>query len=359
MSVPVAIESLLAPASALDRGLSAAPERLPDSSLDLAHADHCEPALHARRHHLLDVGDLSDAVVLRLWQRADELKQREQRGLSSTIFGTLRGHVVATLFFEASTRTRLSFELAAQRLGALTLPLDVSRSSLEKSESLQDTLQTLAAMGATMAVVRHRDNAVFSSLGSQVGLSLLNAGNGTEAHPTQALLDAFTIRQQLGSLQDRVVVIHGDILHSRVARSNARLLHRFGARVLLSGPGELLPTSDELSQLAGAQLCPLDEALPQADVIMCLRVQRERHSGTGHVESGAQPLPYLRVHGLTQERFARAKPGCLILHPGPVNRDVEIESALVDHPRSQILQQVRNGLFIRMATLEWIAGVLP
>lgn len=315
-----------------------------------------------RRHHLLDVDDLSDAVVHRLWRRATHLQQREQQGVSMHQFGTLRGHVVATLFFEASTRTRLSFELAAQRLGAWTLPLDVSRSSLEKSESLTDTLQTLAAMGATMAVVRHRDNAVFSSLESQLGLSLLNAGNGTEAHPTQALLDAYTIQQKLGDVSGRVVVIHGDIVHSRVARSNARLLQRLGAHVLLSGPRELLPSGERLAQFAGAQIGSFEDAIRQADVIMCLRVQRERHSGPAHTEpaqGATQAEPYLCAHGLTVDRFNLARPHCLILHPGPVNRDVEIASALVDHPRSQILQQVRNGLYIRMATLEWIAGVLP
>ena len=320
-------------------------------------------AVHGSRHHLIDVGDLRDAEIERVWQRARDLQTRDRRGISTSIFGTLRGHVVATLFFEASTRTRLSFELAAQRLGGLTLPLDVSRSSLEKSESLSDTLQTLAAMGATMAVVRHRDNSVFGHLGSELGLSLLNAGNGTEAHPTQALLDAFTIYEALGSLHQRTVVIAGDILHSRVARSNARLLGRLGAQVLLCGPSELLPQSRDLQSFAGAQIAEFEEAIPYADAIMCLRVQRERHAGAepgdGSATHGTQASSFLVSHGLTVERFALAKPGCLILHPGPVNRDVEIAAALVDHPRSRILQQVRNGLYIRMATLEWIAGVLP
>ena len=352
--------SLLAPQEPETTAQHAAPQAMEPRR---THGDMGSLEVRARRHHLIDVGDLDDDVVQRMWQRAKELQQREQRGIGTQLFGTLRGHVVATLFFEASTRTRLSFELAAQRLGALTLPLDVSRSSLEKSESLVDTLQTLAAMGATMAVVRHRDNAVFSNLGPQVGLSLLNAGNGTEAHPTQALLDAYTLWQQLGSLQDRVIVIHGDILHSRVARSNARLLARFGARVLLSGPADLLPSDAELAQLAGAQVCAFSDAIPQADAIMCLRVQRERHERAGLADAAvlraAEATSFLHAHGLTQERFERAKPSCLILHPGPVNRDVEIEGTLVDHPRSQVLQQVRNGLYIRMATLEWIAGVLP
>lgn len=320
-------------------------------------------ASFAARHHLIDVSDLSDSELERLWQRARDLQERDRRGISTSIFGTLRGHVVATLFFEASTRTRLSFELAAQRLGGLTLPLDVSRSSLEKSETLSDTLQTLAAMGATMAVVRHRDNAVFSQLGPLPGLSLLNAGNGTEAHPTQALLDAFTIQEALGSLRDRTIVISGDIVHSRVARSNARLLGRLGARVLLCGPSDLMPQACDQQSFAGAQSAPLHEAILQADVIMCLRVQRERHAGSGNTDGtaahGTPASAFLASHGLTVDRFAQAKPGCLILHPGPVNRDVEIAAALVDHPSSRILRQVRNGLYIRMATLEWIAGVLP
>jgi aspartate carbamoyltransferase catalytic subunit len=308
-----------------------------------------------------------DAEVERIFRRAAALKKQGLQGAQAELPKALRGHVVATLFFEPSTRTRLSFELAAQRLGALTMLFDVGRSSLEKQETLYDTLQTLSAMGATMAVVRHRDNEVFGGLSGDLsgGLSLLNAGNGTEAHPTQALLDAFTLRERLGALRSRTVVITGDILHSRVARSNVKLLARLGVRVILCGPPDLVPTGSALRRL-GAEAAPsLDTALGAADAVMCLRVQRERHAerhAERHValaSSEATAGAYLATYGLTCERFARARPDCLILHPGPVNRDVELAAPLVEHPRSLILEQVRNGLYTRMAVMEWIAGVLP
>lgn len=305
------------------------------------------------RRHLLDVDDLEDADVLRLLRRAAEWKGQGAGALPPT----LRGQVVATVFFEPSTRTRLSFELAAQRLGALTMPFDVGRSSLEKLETLYDTLQTLAAMGVTMAVVRHRDNDVFAGLSQRTELSLINAGNGTEAHPTQALLDAFTLLGRLGRLDGRTIVITGDIVHSRVARSNLKLLGRLGARVIVCGPRELLP-SDAALRLLGATSAPsLEDALVDADAVMCLRIQRERHAETSSRESSAQS--YLSMYGLTLERFARARPDCVLLHPGPVNRDVELAASLVEHPRSLILEQVRNGLYMRMAVMEWLAGVLP
>ncbi len=269
--------------------------------------------------------------------------------------------MVATLFFEPSTRTRLSFELAAQRLSGIALLFDVGRSSLEKDESLYDTLRTIESMGVTMAVLRHHDDHVFDELRGRTGLSLLNAGNGTQAHPTQALLDAFTLKQHLGELSGRVVVINGDVLHSRVARSNARLLRRLSARVVLTGPPALLPSDEAAARFPDVEILPLAEALPQADALMCLRVQRERHGST---ESGSEATAvpwgdaYLAQYGLTSERFSTLRPGCVILHPGPVNRGVEIEPGLVEHPRSLILEQVRNGVYIRMALMEWIAGAL-
>lgn len=335
----------------------------PTSMQISSHSPVLASSLNGPRQHLLDVDDLSDAELSRLYERAIDLQRRMWAGLSLGARGPLHGQVVATLFFEASTRTRLSFELAAQRLGALTMPLEVSRSSLEKSESLFDTLQTLAAMGATIAVVRHSDNGVFSPHLAGAGISLLNAGNGTAAHPTQALLDAYTLMQHLGTLRDRVIVINGDIRHSRVARSNLRLLSRLGARVIFSGPPDLLPDAKSWASLADQNEPPrmlaLDDAIEQADVIMCLRIQHERHHVVSPALSNREHTDFLSAYGLTEERFARAKPTCLILHPGPVNRDVEIASALAEHPRSLILEQVRNGLFIRMATLEWVAGVLP
>jgi aspartate carbamoyltransferase catalytic subunit len=303
------------------------------------------------RQHLLDIEDVDDVVLPLLFARAAQL----QAGAAEPLPPTLRGQVVATLFFEPSTRTRLSFELAAQRLGALAMPFDIGRSSLEKSETLYDTVQTLAAMGVTAAVVRHREDAVFAGLSPQVPLALINAGNGTQAHPTQALLDAFTLIQQLGALGKKTVLICGDILHSRVARSNVKLLQRLGAQVIFSGPPQLLPESDPHAAAGSAYTLPLDEAIPLADAIMCLRVQRERHQPSLPWATAS----YLSQYGLTAERFATAPPHCLLMHPGPVNRDVELATELIAHPRSLILTQVRSGVYIRMAVMEWIAGVLP
>jgi aspartate carbamoyltransferase catalytic subunit len=321
-------------------------------------AQHATFALHlaTQRRHLLDIDDIADADVARIFDRAAALSAQNPALLPQT----LRGQAVATLFFEPSTRTRLSFELAAQRLGAPALLFDVGRSSLEKSETLYDTVQTLAAMGATMAVVRHADNAVFTGIAQRAELSLLNAGNGTEAHPTQALLDAYTLLRRLGTLAGRTVVINGDILHSRVARSNMKLLPRLGARVILCGPTELVPDGAALGSLA-IESARFDDALLTADAIMCLRIQRERHAAKTPTQQSGEGAAhsYLELHGLSEARFAGARSDCLLMHPGPVNRDVEIAGSLVEHPRSLILDQVRNGLYIRMAVMEWIAGVLP
>jgi aspartate carbamoyltransferase catalytic subunit len=207
-------------------------------------------------------------------------------------------------------------------------------------------------------VVRHRDNDIFAGLPQRAELSLLNAGNGTAAHPTQALLDAFTLHCRWGSLRDRTVVISGDVLHSRVARSNLQLLGRLGARVILCGPPELIPDPSALPRLGAEMTLPFDEALGMADAIMCLRIQRERHAAE-ELQPDALAHSYLSAYGLTESRFARARPDCLIMHPGPVNRDVELAGTLVEHPRSLILDQVQSGLYIRMAVMEWIAGVLP
>jgi aspartate carbamoyltransferase catalytic subunit len=316
----------------------------------------------AAPRHCIDVSDLDDATVERLFSRAARLRELFATP-AEEMPATLRGQVVATLFFEPSTRTRLSFELAAQRLSGIALLFDVGRSSLEKDESLYDTLRTIESMGVTMAVLRHRDDHVFDELRGRTGLSLLNAGNGTQAHPTQALLDAFTLRQRLGELASRVVVISGDVLHSRVARSNVHLLKRLSARVILTGPPALLPQAEAAARFPDAEILPLAAALPQADALMCLRVQRERHvRSTAGDGNDATAVPwgdaYLEQYGLTTERFATLRPDCVLLHPGPVNRGVEIDSSLVEHPRSLVLEQVRNGVYIRMALMEWIAGAL-
>lgn len=315
--------------------------------------------------HCLDVGDLTDAEVASIFHRAlrfRELFERRGPRIAKALPPTLRGQAVATVFFEPSTRTRLSFELAAQRLQALALPFDTERSSLRKSETLADTLRTLEAMGVTVAVLRHPDNDVFRAL-PELRLSLINAGNGTQAHPTQALLDAFTLSLRWPELPGRTVVIAGDVAHSRVARSSARLLIRLGVQVIFTGPPCFRPDA-AAAEIPGAVALPLDEALPRADALMCLRIQRERHRGAPDAGSAAAAGPgesdgYLARYGLTEERFQALKPSCLLLHPGPVNRDLEIASALVEHPRSLILEQVNSGVFVRMALLEWVTGVLP
>lgn len=316
----------------------------------------------------LDVDDLTDAEVWHIFQRARRFRDLfESRGshVARSLPPTLSGQVVATLFFEPSTRTRLSFELAAQRLQALVLPLDTERSSLRKAETIADTLRTMEAMGATVAVLRHSDEGLFDALPRDLRLALINAGNGTQAHPTQALLDAFTLGLRWHEFAGKNVVIAGDVEHSRVARSSSRLLARLGARVILTGPPSLRPKQDADPHFAFARFLATEEALPLADALMCLRVQRERHrerstepsAATEHAE--LQDEAYLLRHGLTEERFQQLKPSCLLLHPGPVNRGCEIAAPLVEHPRSLILEQVRSGVFVRMALLEWICGVLP
>jgi aspartate carbamoyltransferase catalytic subunit len=316
----------------------------------------------------LDVSDLTDAEVQHVFHRARrfrDLFERRDTHVSRVLPPTLTGQVVATLFFEPSTRTRLSFELAAQRLHALVLPLDTESSSLRKAETLADTLRTMEAMGVTVAVLRHSDDRIFDSLPPGLRLALINAGNGTQAHPTQALLDAFTLGLRWHDFAGKTVVIAGDVAHSRVARSSSRLLARLGARVILTGPPSLRPKQDEDPGFGSARFLQAEEALPLADAMMCLRVQRERHYDAAR-ELGEREAPldlgegaYLLRHGLTEERFQTLKPSCLLLHPGPVNRGCEIAESLVEHPRSLILEQVRSGVFVRMALLEWICGVLP
>ena len=306
--------------------------------------------------NLVDVDALSSRDIDRIFQRASALRAASTP-LGNMSVQTLRGHIVGMLFFEPSTRTRLSFELAAQRLGAVSIPLEVSRSSIEKAETLYDTLQTLVALGVTIAVIRHTDNQVYEGLCGRLDLSILNAGHGVIAHPTQALLDAFTLQQRMGTLDKKVIVLCGDIRHSRVARSNIKLLHRLGAELVLTGPPQLLPSKSELPVQNNIRIASLDEVIPFADAIMCLRVQHERHQREG-TDRAMSAQEYLLDYGLTAQRFAKARPECVLLHPGPVNRGTEVEASLVEHARSLIVEQVRNGLYIRMAALEWLTKVI-
>jgi aspartate carbamoyltransferase catalytic subunit len=264
---------------------------------------------------------------------------------------TLRGKTIVNLFFEASTRTRVSFEIAAKRLGADTLTIAAAGSSVSKGESLVDTLNTLAAMRPNAIVMRHAASGAPQFLARHLQIPIVNAGDGTHEHPTQALLDARTILDHRPGLGGLRVAIIGDIAHSRVARSNVHLLSKFGAEIVLCGPASLLPR--ELEGLApGVRLAHrMDEALAGADVIMMLRVQLERQH-----EAPMAASEYFRFYGLRLEHLNLAKPDAIVMHPGPINRGRELSSEVADSQRSVILNQVENGVAVRMAVLERILG---
>jgi len=262
----------------------------------------------------------------------------EQRGRT---IGGLEGRMVFNLFFENSTRTLMSFAIAAHRLGASAITLPVEQSSVRKGETLEDTARTLDAMRPDAVVIRHQENGAPAAVALVIDAPVINAGDGINEHPTQALLDAATIRYRLGRIDGLKIAICGDIKHSRVARSNEKLLSRLGAEVRLAGPPELMP--DGVSQLS------VDQAVRGADVVMMLRVQRERLSE----DLGDAPGEFLRRHGLTAERLALANPDAVVMHPGPINRGVEIDNSVADDPdRSLITIQVAMGVPARMACLE-------
>ncbi len=295
--------------------------------------------------HLLSIRDLSPGDVTSLLDLADtyvDLNRQQDKKLS-----TLKGRTVINLFFEPSTRTQASFELAAKRLGADTVNMAVTTSSVTKGETLLDTVATLNAMNPDLLVVRHHASGAQRMLVSTANCSIINAGDGTNEHPTQALLDALTMRHKFGDLSGLTVAICGDILHGRVAKSNLYLLAMMGARVRLVAPPTLLPPD---ATRWGAEIFHDFEAgIKGADVVMMLRLQNERMEGT--------LLPstreYFRYYGLTPERLALAKPGAVVMHPGPINRGVEIDSRVADDPKtSLILTQVEMGVAMRMAILD-------
>ncbi len=264
---------------------------------------------------------------------------------------TLRGKMIVNLFFEPSTRTRTSFEIAAKRLGADAVSITASGSSVSKGESLVDTLNTLAAMRPNAIVMRHAASGAPHFLSRYLETPIINAGDGTHEHPTQALLDARTILDRTEALEGLRVAIIGDIAHSRVARSNVHLLSKFGVDIVLCGPASLLPP--ELAHIAPGVTLTHDirEAIREADVIMMLRVQLERQH-----ESPFPAGEYFRFYGLTLEHLALAKPEAIVMHPGPINRGRELSSEVADFQRSVILNQVENGIAVRMAVLERIIG---
>lgn len=287
--------------------------------------------------HLISIDDLTDAQIATLLDKADSFAAANR---ARQAFTTLAGRTVFNLFYENSTRTAMSFATAAAHLGATPITLSVEQSSVRKGETLEDTARTLGAMRPDAIVLRHREDGAVAKVAALVDCPVINAGDGTNEHPTQALLDALTLTQHFGSLDGKVVAILGDIRHSRVARSNAKLLPRLGATVRLAGPPPLGDGS-------------IDEALAGADAVMMLRIQRERLDE----ELGDAPGTYLSEYGLTMERLALAKPDAVILHPGPMNRGVEIADDVADLPgRSLILKQVENGVAMRMACLELLIG---
>jgi aspartate carbamoyltransferase catalytic subunit len=291
---------------------------------------------------ILSIDSLSDQQVAEILDTAD-LYFTGNRGRRSS--ERLHGRIVFNVFYENSTRTAMSFATAAHRLGASAITLSVERSSVAKGETLEDTARTLNAMRPDALVIRHRENGAPAAVALIMDAPVLNAGDGTNEHPTQALLDAATIRRRLGRIEGLKVAICGDIRHSRVARSNAKLLPRLGAEVRLAGPPDLMP--DGIPQLS------IDEAIAGADVVMMLRVQRERLEA----ELGDGPGEYLARYGLTAERLATASPEALVMHPGPINRGVEIEDRVADDPdRSLITMQVEMGVAVRMACLELVIG---
>ena len=288
---------------------------------------------------ILSIDALSDGEIAEILERSGQFFAGNRGRRSAE---RLHGKIVFNLFYENSTRTAMSFATAAHRLGASAISLSVERSSVQKGETLEDTARTLNAMRPDALVIRHRENGAPAAVALIVDAPVLNAGDGTNEHPTQALLDAATIRQRLGRIEGLKVAICGDIRHSRVARSNAKLLPRLGAEVRLAGPPGLAP--DGMS---------VDEAIGGADVVMMLRVQRERLEE----DLGDAPGEYLARYGLTRERLATASGAAVVMHPGPMNRGVEIDPSVADDPeRSLIALQVEMGVATRMACLELVVG---
>lgn len=301
--------------------------------------------------HLLGIEGLSPADIETLLGLAEEAvlvsRQVEKKK------ATLRGRTQINLFFEASTRTQASFELAGKRLGADVMNMSVASSSIKKGETLIDTAMTLNAMRPDLIVVRHHAAGAVHLLARKVDCSVINAGDGAHEHPTQALLDALTIRRNKGKIRGLVIAICGDILHSRVARSNIILLNAMGAEVRVVGPATLIPPGIE--RMGVSVFTDMKEGLRDADIVMMLRLQRERMHGA-FVPSVRE---YFRRYGLDAEKLSYAKPDALVMHPGPMNRGVEIASDIADGAQSLIREQVEMGVAVRMAVLEALASHLP
>ena len=307
-----------------------------------------EPLTALRRKDLLGIAELSPEEIVLILDTAEAMKEVGQRPIKKV--PTLRGRTVVNLFFEPSTRTRTSFEIAEKRLSADTLNVAIATSSVVKGETLVDTAMNIEAMAPSMIVLRHSSSGACHLLSRICRAAIINAGDGLHEHPTQALLDAFTIRERKGRLAGLKVSIVGDLLHSRVLRSNILLLTRLGAEVWVCGPPTLIPPG--IAQHGVRVTTSVDEAVDGADVIMMLRIQLERMQG-GFFPSLRE---YFTTFGMTEARVSRAKPDVIIMHPGPMNRGVEIASEVADGPFSVILDQVANGVAVRMAVLYLLAG---
>ncbi len=323
--------------------MQASADNAPPRSLQLTES--------GRLRHFLTISGLSKELLTEILDTADSFIEVGERNIKKVPL--LRGKTVVNLFFEASTRTRSTFELAAKRLSADVLNLNITTSATSKGESLSDTLKNLEAMASDMFVVRHEQSGAAHFIAESVtpGVAIVNAGDGWHAHPTQAMLDMLTIRQKKGGFEGLRVAIIGDILHSRVARSQIRALNVLGAKeVCVIAPNTLLPKHVE--SLGVSVFNTLEEGLPGIDVIIMLRLQRERMQGA-LLPSESE---YYQLYGLTRERLKLAKPDAIVMHPGPINRGVEIESEVADGKQSVILDQVTNGIAIRMAVMSMAMG---
>lgn len=298
--------------------------------------------------HILGIDHLSREDIQQILDSAESFKQINSREIKKV--PTLRGKTIVNLFFEASTRTRTSFEIAGKRLSADTINISASSSSVVKGETLEDTARNIEAMAPDIIVMRHSASGAPHYLAERLDCSVVNAGDGAHEHPSQALLDLFTMRQHKGRIEGLKVAIVGDISHSRVVRSNLYALNKMGAEVRLAGPGTMIPPGIEK---LGCRVCTtLEEAITGVDVVMMLRIQLERQ--------GKTLLPtlreYSRFYGLNPDRLKLAKPDAIVMHPGPMNRGVEIASSVADGPQNVILDQVENGVAVRMAILYLVAG---
>ncbi len=305
-------------------------------------------AKRLKGRHLLGIAGLEPSEITLILDTADAMKEVAARPIKKV--PALRGRTVVNLFFEPSTRTRTSFEVAEKRLSADTLSIATATSSVTKGETLADTVRNLEAMAPDMIVIRHGSSGAPHLLARICRAAVINAGDGMHEHPTQALLDAFTIRAHKGRLASLKVAIVGDLLHSRVLRSNLLLLNAMGADLCLCGPSTLIPAG--LDRPGVRTTAVIDEALDGADVVMMLRIQQERMHG--HFIPSLRE--YFTLFGLTPARLRRAKEDVIVMHPGPMNRGVEIDSEVADGPYSVILEQVANGVAVRMAVLYLLAG---